>query len=68
MTSTQLRGFTATQITSLSDAQVASLSATQLSRFTVAASVPGVGEAEATAGSKQEAETKAAEEFMRRFG
>ena len=37
-------------------------------RFTVAASVPGVGEAEATAGSKQEAETKAAEEFMRRFG
>jgi ribonuclease-3 len=37
-------------------------------RFTVAVSVPGVGEAEAIAGSKQEAETKAAEEFMRRFG
>ncbi len=37
-------------------------------RFTVAVSVPGVGDAEATAGSKQEAETKAAEEFMRRFG
>ncbi|MCZ8324086.1 MAG: ribonuclease III [Sphingomonadaceae bacterium] len=37
-------------------------------RFTVAVSIHGVGEAEATAGSKQEAETKAAEEFMRRFG
>ncbi len=37
-------------------------------RFTVAVSVHGVGEAEATAGSKQEAETKAAEEFMKRFG
>lgn len=37
-------------------------------RFTVAVSVPGVGEAEATAGSKQEAETLAAEAFMKRFG
>lgn len=37
-------------------------------RFTVAVSVHGVGEAEATGGSKQEAETLAAEEFMRRFG
>ncbi len=37
-------------------------------RFTVAVSVHAVGEAEATAGSKQEAETKAAEEFMKRFG
>jgi ribonuclease-3 len=37
-------------------------------RFTVAVSIHGVGEAEATAASKQEAETKAAEEFMRRFG
>ena len=39
-----------------------------LAKFTVAVSVSGVGEAEATAGSKQEAETMAAEEFMRRFG
>lgn len=37
-------------------------------RFTVAVTVHGVGEAEATAASKQEAETLAAEEFMRRFG
>lgn len=37
-------------------------------RFTVAVSVHGVGEAEATAGSKQEAETLAAEAFMQRFG
>lgn len=37
-------------------------------RFTVAVAIHGVGEAQATAGSKQEAETKAAEEFMRRFG
>ncbi len=37
-------------------------------RFTVAVSVHGVGEAEATAGSKQEAETLAAEAFMKRFG
>lgn len=36
--------------------------------FTVAVSVPGVGEAQASAGSKQEAETRAAEEFMRQFG
>ena len=36
--------------------------------FTVAVSVPGVGEAQAIAGSKQEAETRAAEEFMRQFG
>lgn len=37
-------------------------------RFTVSVNVHGVGEVEATAGSKQEAETLAAEEFMRRFG
>jgi ribonuclease III len=37
-------------------------------RFTVAVSVAGVGEAEATAASKQEAETLAAELFMQRFG
>ena len=36
-------------------------------RFTVAVTVKGVGEAEATGGSKQEAETLAAEEFMRKF-
>lgn len=37
-------------------------------RFTVGVSVHGVGEAQATAASKQDAETQAAEEFMRRFG
>lgn len=37
-------------------------------RFTVAVSVHGIGEAKATANSKQDAETQAAEEFMRRFG
>ncbi|MFA7601766.1 MAG: ribonuclease III [Novosphingobium sp.] len=37
-------------------------------RFTVAVAVKGVGEAEATGTSKQEAETLAAEEFLRRFG
>jgi ribonuclease-3 len=37
-------------------------------RFTVAVSVKGVGEAEASASSKQEAETLAAAEFMRIFG
>ena len=37
-------------------------------RFTVAVSVSGVGEAEAGGTSKQEAETAAAEEFLRRFG
>lgn len=37
-------------------------------RFTVAVNVHGVGEAEATSGSKQEAETLAAEAFMKRFG
>jgi ribonuclease-3 len=37
-------------------------------RFTVAVAVRGVGEAEATGSSKQEAETLAAEEFLRRFG
>jgi ribonuclease-3 len=37
-------------------------------RFTVEVLVKGVGEAQATAASKQEAETLAAEEFMRRFG
>ena len=36
-------------------------------RFTVAVAIKGVGEAEATGSSKQEAETLAAEEFMRRF-
>jgi len=37
-------------------------------RFTVAVSVPNVGEAEATGGSKQEAETAAAALFLERFG
>lgn len=37
-------------------------------KFTVAVTIPGVGEAEATAGSKQEAETLAAEAFIARFG
>lgn len=37
------------------------------SRFTVAVSIKGVGEAEATASSKGEAERLAAAEFMRRF-
>lgn len=37
-------------------------------RFTVAVTIKGIGEAEATGSSKQEAETMAAEEFMRRFG
>jgi ribonuclease-3 len=37
-------------------------------RFTVEVTVKGVGEAEATGTSKQEAETLAAEEFLRRFG
>ncbi len=37
-------------------------------RFTVEVSVKGVGEAQATANSKQDAERQAAEEFMRRFG
>ena len=37
-------------------------------RFTVAVMVHGVGEAEATASSKQEAEKLAAEAFMRDFG
>jgi ribonuclease-3 len=37
-------------------------------RFTVVVTVAGVGEAEATAASKQEAETLAAAEFMARFG
>ena len=37
-------------------------------RFTVAVSVNGVGEAEATAASKQEAETLAAKAFMEQFG
>lgn len=37
-------------------------------RFTVAVAVKGVGEAEATGSSMREAETLAAEEFMRRFG
>ena len=37
-------------------------------RFTVAVAIKGVGEAEATGSSKQEAETLAAEAFLRRFG
>ncbi|MEP7222987.1 MAG: ribonuclease III [Novosphingobium sp.] len=37
-------------------------------RFTIIVSVGGVGEAEATGSSKQEAETLAAEAFIRRFG
>ena len=37
-------------------------------RFTVAVAIKGVGEIEATGSSKQEAETLAAEEFLRRFG
>lgn len=37
-------------------------------KFTVAVAVKGVGEAEASGTSKQEAETLAAEEFMKRFG
>lgn len=37
-------------------------------RFTVTVSVNGVGKAEATGGSKQEAETLAAAAFMKRFG
>lgn len=36
--------------------------------FIVLVSVPGVGEASASGSSKQEAETAAAEEFMRKFG
>lgn len=38
------------------------------SRFTVEVSVNGVGSAQATANSKQEAETQAASEFMRQYG
>ncbi len=37
-------------------------------RFTVAVEIPGVGSAEATGTSMREAETAAAEEFMRQFG
>lgn len=37
-------------------------------KFTVAVAVPGIGEAEAIGASKQEAETLAAAEFMKRFG
>lgn len=36
--------------------------------FTVEVTVPNVGSAQATANSKQDAETRAAEEFMRKFG
>ena len=36
-------------------------------RFTVAVAIKGVGEAQATGGSKQEAETLAAEAFMKEF-
>lgn len=36
--------------------------------FKVAVGIPGVGEAEASGSSKQEAETAAAAEFLRRFG
>ncbi|MFC0203803.1 ribonuclease III [Novosphingobium soli] len=38
------------------------------SRFTVEVSIHNVGSAQATANSKQDAETAAAEEFMRKFG
>ncbi|MGX7895019.1 ribonuclease III [Tsuneonella sp. HG222] len=38
------------------------------SRFTVRVSVPNVGSVEATATSKQDAETEAARQFMERFG
>jgi ribonuclease-3 len=38
------------------------------SQFTVEVAVHGVGSAQATANSKQDAETGAAEEFMRKFG
>jgi ribonuclease-3 len=37
-------------------------------KFTVAVSVSGIGEAEAVGNSKQEAETLAAAEFMKRYG
>jgi len=37
-------------------------------KFTVAVAIPSVGEAEASGSSKQEAETLAAQEFLRRFG
>lgn len=37
-------------------------------RFTVQVKVPGVGESEGTAGSKQAAETEAAKAFMERYG
>lgn len=37
-------------------------------KFTVAVAIKGVGEAEATGSSKQEAETLAAEAFLRKFG
>ncbi len=37
-------------------------------RFTVEVSIKGIGEARATGASKQEAETLAAQEFMKRFG
>lgn len=37
-------------------------------KFTVAVAVGGIGEAQATGASKQEAETLAAAEFMKRFG
>lgn len=37
-------------------------------RFTVEVSIKGVGQAEAVGSSKQEAETLAAEEFLKRFG
>ena len=37
-------------------------------RFTVAVAIKGVGEAQASGSSKQEAETAAAAEFMERFG
>ena len=37
-------------------------------RFTVAVAIKGVGEVEAVGSSKQEAETLAAEEFLKRFG
>lgn len=39
-----------------------------MAEFTVRVSIKNVGEAEATASSKQEAETEAARQFMERFG
>ena len=37
-------------------------------RFTIAVTIPGIGEVEASGSSKQDAETSAAAEFLRKFG